>query len=255
MLPPATSYLSPRERLLSQMLEDLALANRALSNEGVIDAFGHVSCRHPSDPSRFLLSSALPPIAVQGPDINEYDLDGNPLTGKDRPHYGEIVIHSEIYRARPDVNAICHHHAPAIMPFCVTDMVLRPVCQTGALIGAHVPVWDSQTDFGDTNLLLTSAEHGQSLARSLGDAWIVLMRRHGATVVGRSLKEMAFRAMASTANARLQTEAARFGAVDALTEGEIALIVDPKPSPTERNWRYAMTRLALAEGRKPDSGM
>lgn len=230
---------------------ELALANRALSNEGVIDAFGHVSCRHPENPDRFLLASALPPIAVRPEDINEYDADGTPLTGVDRPHYGEIVIHSEIYRARPDVTAICHHHAEAIMPYCMTDTVLRPVCQTGALMGNRVAVWDSQDDFGDTNLLLTTADHGRSLAQALGPDWLVLMRRHGATVVGRSLHEMTFRAMATVANARLQTAAAGLGPVETLTDGEIALISDPRPSPVARNWAYAMTRLALAEGRTP----
>jgi ribulose-5-phosphate 4-epimerase/fuculose-1-phosphate aldolase len=231
---------------------ELAVANRILSNEGVMDAFGHASLRLPDRPERFLLSVALPPIVVHEADIVEYGVDGGaPRT--DRPLYSESVIHAEIYRARPDVHAICHHHAPAVMPFCISGAPLRAVTQPGASIGHRVPFWDSQDDFGDTNLLLTTSEHGRSLARALGGDWVVLMRRHGATVVGRSLKEMVFRTMASTANAEAQLQAMRLGSAEGLTPGEIDLAGDLRASPIERNWTYAAARLARAEGRDPIS--
>jgi ribulose-5-phosphate 4-epimerase/fuculose-1-phosphate aldolase len=226
---------------------ELAIANRLLSHEGLMDAFGHVSCRHPGDSKRFLLSVGLPPIAVSESDIIEYGLDGKPLSATDRPLYSEAVIHSEIYKARPDVNAICHHHAPAIMPFCVSGRPLRPVSQTGATIGGLAPFWDSQDEFGDTNLLLTLPEHGRSLAAALGQNWIVLMKRHGATVVGRTLKEMVFRTMHTAANATVQLQAALLGHVEELTAGEIALAGDIKTRAIERNWLYATARLARSE--------
>lgn len=226
---------------------NLALANRLLTNEGVLDAFGHASCRHPTNPERFLISAALPPISVQESDIIEYHLDGTPATQTDRHLYSEVVIHSEIYVARPDVAAVCHHHAQAILPFCVSGVPLQPISQLGAAIGAEVPFWDSQDEFADTNLLLTRSEHGRSLARALGDNWIVLMRRHGATVVGRSLKEMVFRAVHSVANATAQLQAAMLGHVNVLTPGERALAGEVRASPVDRTWDFAVERLARVE--------
>ena len=95
------------------LISELALANRLLVNEDVLDTFGHVSCRHPDRPDRYFLAAALAPVTVGPADILEFDLDGALLTPSDRPLYSERVIHSEIYRARPDVAAIVHHHAPA----------------------------------------------------------------------------------------------------------------------------------------------
>ncbi|MCR8549230.1 class II aldolase/adducin family protein [Salipiger sp. P9] len=230
------------------LISELALANRLLVNEDVLDTFGHVSCRHPDRPDRYFLAAALAPVTVGPADILEFDLDGALLTPSDRPLYSERVIHSEIYRARPDVAAIVHHHAPAVLPFCVSGQRLVPVTQTGAAMGPNVPFWDSADDFGDTNLLLTRPEEGQSLARALGPDWVVLMKRHGATVVGRSLREMVFRAIHSTSNARTQMQAMLMGGVDALTPGEIALAGgDLKPSPVNRTWNHALRRLHLLE--------
>ncbi len=196
---------------LSDIRRDLALANRLLSNEGVLDAFGHVSARHPENPERFLISVSLAPILVSEDDIVECTLDGRPVEPTERRLYSEGVIHSEIYRARPDVQAVCHHHAPKIMPFCISGEPLVPVSQLGAVIGSEAPFWDSQDEFGDTNLLLTRPEEGASLARALGPHWIVLMRRHGATVVARSVRELFFRAVHSGRECRLPDggEAAR----------------------------------------------
>ncbi|WP_205520757.1 class II aldolase/adducin family protein [Propylenella binzhouense] len=234
---------------LAGLKEELAVANRLLVNEDVLDAFGHVSVRHPADPGRFFLSCALPPIVVQAGDILEFDLDGSLVGASDRPLYSEVVIHSEIYRARPDVSAICHHHAPAILPFCVAGTPLVPVSQLGAVIGEEAPFWDSQHEFGDTNLLLTRPEEGASLARALGPHWLVLMRRHGATVVGRSLREMVFRAVHSAANAAVQSQAMQLGRLDALTAGERALAGVIRASPVERSWLHWKARLDAAERR------
>src|SRR5207237_1463303 len=134
--------------------------------------------------------------------------------------YSERVIHGEIYKARPDVMAVCHHHAPAIMPYCITGAPLVPVFHVGATIGATVPYWDSQDEFGDTNLLVVKPEEGASLARALGSHSIVLMRRHGATVVGGSLHELVFRTIYSAKNAEHQLAAHMLGHVSPLTDGE-----------------------------------
>lgn len=233
---------------LDALKRDLALANRLLTHEGVLDAFGHVSVRHPENPARFLISVSKAPLNVREADIIVCGLDARPVSPESRRLYSEGVIHGEIYRARPDVQAICHHHAPAIMPFAISGEPLRPVSQLGAVIGSEAPFWDSQDEFGDTNLLLTRPEEGASLARALGPHWVVLMRRHGATVVGRSLKEMFFRAVHSAGNASLQQAAKALGRVDALTPGEIALASQLRPDPMERQWAYSLARRIDAVG-------
>ena len=173
---------------LAEARELVARANRMIANEGVLDAFGHVSMRHPSDPNRYLLSRSRAPELVQPEDIHEFTLDSQIVKPIKERLYGERVIHGEIYKARPEVNAVCHHHAPSILPFCISSMKLEPVYHLGATIGAEAPFWDARDDFGNTSLIVVKPEEGASLARALGKNWIVLMRRHGATVAGRSWK-------------------------------------------------------------------
>ena len=189
---------------LSAAYQDLADANRILANEGVMDAFGHVSMRHPDDPQKFLLSRSLPPSLVKPEDILCFDLDSRPSEPTELPLYAERVIHSEIYKARPDVTAVCHYHAPAVLAFCLSGRKLVPVSQMGAVLGKDVPLWDSQEDFGDTDLLVVRPEEGWSLAHRLGPHWTVLMSRHGATTVGTTLREMVFRAINTVGNAQSQ---------------------------------------------------
>lgn len=220
----------------SDIRTQLALANRILANAQVLDAFGHVSVRHPDHSDRFLLSRSKAPQLVSEADILDYDMDGKPLEGAGAPQYSERFIHSEIYRARPDVQAICHHHSPAVMPFCVAGVAIVPVYQHGSLIGSYVPMWDSRDDFGDTNLLVTNAEQGASLAFTLGSASMVLMRHHGATVVGARLKELVFRAVSACKNAEYQYRAMAIGTVTGLTEGEVALASNVPPTAIDRAW-------------------
>ena len=228
----------------------LARANRLIANEGVLDAFGHVSMRHPTDPSRYLLSRSRGPELVQPEDILEYDLESQPLKPPTLRMYSERVIHGEIYKARPDVHAVCHHHAASILPFCISGAALKPVYHLGATMGEAVPFWDSRDEFGDTNLLVAKPEEGASLARALGAHWTVLMRRHGATVAGRSLEELAFRTIYAARNAALQIEAHMLGHVGALNAQETRLAGGHNlgAGPVMRAWEYWSVRLDKAEG-------
>ncbi len=176
----------------ADLRHELAVANRILAHEGVIDAFGHVSIRHPDDPGRYFLSRSRSPELVEPGDILEFDLDSRPIDPPIVQLYAERVIHGEIFKARPDVVAVCHHHAPAVMPFCISGDPIVPVFHLGAAMGALAPFWDSRDEFGDTNLLVVKPAEGASLARALGKHSMVLMRRHGATVVGLSLRELVF---------------------------------------------------------------
>src|SRR5262249_33560003 len=142
------------------------------------------------------------------------------VTPSDILPYGECVIHGEIYKARPDVTAVCHHHSAAILPFCITGKPLLPMNGLGSVMGATVPFWDSRDEFGDTPMVVATQAEGVSLARALGPDAMVLMRRHGATVVSASLQEVVFRSIHTHRNAELQQRAAAIGEISPLSKGE-----------------------------------
>ncbi len=235
---------------LATAREEVAIANRILANEGLLDAFGHVSMRHPSNAERFLISRHRAPELVDAGDIVELNLDGEPAVPTNFRLYGERIIHAAIYRARPDVNGICHHHAPSVLPYAIARAELKPVYHLGALMGPKVPYWDSHDEFGDTALVVVTPEEGASLAKALGPYWMILMGRHGATVAGASLREMVFRTIFSARNAELQTQARLVGGVNALSEAEAAkaMAYNLRPAPMERAWDYWVMRLAKKEG-------
>jgi ribulose-5-phosphate 4-epimerase/fuculose-1-phosphate aldolase len=238
---------------LADIRHELAIANRMVAHEGVLDAFGHISVRHPENPNRYFLSRSRSPELVEPADLYEFDLDSEPVTPPPLPMYSERVIHGEIFKARPDVNAVCHHHSPDILPYCITGEPLAVVYHLGAVIGAHVPFWDSQDEFGDTNLLVRKPEEGASLARALGDHNMVLMRRHGATVVGGNLRQVVFRTIYSCRNAEYQSAAKLIGKIDTLTPGEIEMAgqLHAQPNTIARAWEYWATRLEKAGAMPP----
>ena len=208
---------------LDDVIEELALANRILAHEGVLDAFGHVSVRHPTDPGRYLLSRSRSPLLIEPDDILEYTLDSAPVRPPKVQLYAERVIHGCIFAARSDVMAVVHHHAPAIMPFAIAGKPVVPVFHLGGTMGLEAPFWDQHDEFGDTNLLVVKPEEGQSLARALGKHSAVMMNRHGATVVGGSLKEMVSRAIFMCQNADYQLRAMALGKPQPLYPGEVKL--------------------------------
>ncbi len=217
---------------------ELALAGRVLAAEGVIDSFGHVTARHPAHPDRFLMSRVRAAELVEHADILEFHLDGAPAQPTAARVFAERVIHAAIFRMRPDVQAVCHHHAPAVMPFCISGVPLVPVFHLGATMGATVPLWDSQDGLGDTDLLVSTEAQGLSLARALGPHWTVLMRGHGATVAGRTLQELVLRCIYGVRNAEAQCCAQQLGAVKPLTPGEAeaAAAFNLRPFATDRAW-------------------
>ncbi len=226
------------------LFTDLVLASHILANEGVLDGFGHVSARHPVRADRFYLSRARAPELVEKADILEFDLDSAPIAPTEHRIFAERVIHGCIYRERPDVMAVCHHHAPPMLPFGITDVPLEPVFHLGATMGEAVPVWDSQDEFGDTNLLVATDAQGRSLARVLGGNWTVLMRRHGATVAGRSVREAVFRSIYGARNAEIQSRAMLMGSVTPLTlaERRAAGEFNLSPIALDRAWEQWVRR-------------
>lgn len=194
------------------LIEDLVAANRILADQGVLDGYGHVSVRHDRDPSRYLLSRSRAPELVTADDLMEYDLDSDPVDQGGRSMYLERFIHGEIYRARPDVGAVVHHHSPAVIPFGVSTIPLRAIYHMAAFLGDGVPVFDIRAAApGMTDMLVSTPALGRALAQALGTGGAVLMRGHGAVVVGATLIDAVARCVYMQVNARLQADAIALG--------------------------------------------
>jgi ribulose-5-phosphate 4-epimerase/fuculose-1-phosphate aldolase len=195
-----------------QLLEDLVAANRILVDQGVLDGYGHVRARHDREPGRFLMSRSIAPELVTAADVLEYDQDSEPVAAGGRASYLERFIHGEIYRIRPDVRAIVHSHSPSVIPFGVTGAPLRPLYHMSAFLAGRVPVWDIRAAAGGpTDMLVRTPALGRALAQTLGTRPVVLMRGHGAVVVGASLPQVVFRSVYTEVNARLQAQALGLG--------------------------------------------
>jgi ribulose-5-phosphate 4-epimerase/fuculose-1-phosphate aldolase len=235
---------------VADTLRDLVIANRILAHEEVVDAYGHISVRHPDRPDRFFLSGSRSPELVTLDDIIEYDLDCNPIDQRGRAQYTERPIHGGIYKSRPDVQSVIHNHAYEIIPFTVAKGVkLRPILHTSAGLGATIPVWDIRDKFGDTNLLVTTAAQGKDLADALAKNRIVLMRGHGSAVSGISIQDAVHTAVYLKVNAKLQAEAMRMGGeIIYLTEGEIAEMNKLAQTGHSRAWEYWVRRAGAKPG-------
>jgi ribulose-5-phosphate 4-epimerase/fuculose-1-phosphate aldolase len=211
---------------LDFILEELVTANRILANEGIVDSFGHVSARHPDNPQHYLLSRARAPERIERGDIIEYTLDGAAIDKNAPAPYMERFIHGAIYEARPDVQAVVHNHSPSVIPFGVTGRKLKPFLHLCAHIGQEVPTWDSRDAFGDTTLLVGDMAMGRDLAKLLGARPTTLMRGHGATVVGRTVRHAVFVSFYLEVAAKLQMQAMALGDIKFLSPGEIDKIVE-----------------------------
>jgi ribulose-5-phosphate 4-epimerase/fuculose-1-phosphate aldolase len=189
------------------IVQELVLANRILSEEGVVDAYGHVSVRDDRNPNHYFLARHVAAGLVTAADIIEYDLDTNPIGGSRSDGYSERFIHGEIYKARPDVIAIVHFHAPEVIPFGVSNVPLRPVFHMAAFLGEGVPVFEIRESGGVTDMLIRTPALGHALAQSLADKPAALMRGHGAVVTAGGLHAVVGRAYYMKMNARVQQDA------------------------------------------------
>ena len=234
-------------------VNDLLAANRILSHEGVIDALGHVSCRHPERPAHFLMSRARAPALVIADDLLEFDGEGTPVDPQDRRPYVERFIHAAVYAARADISAVVHDHSAEIIPFGVSAVPLRPVSHVGGLIGAEVPVWDIAERFGnETNLMVVNLDMGRDLAARMGNGLVVLMRGHGAVAAGVSIRQAVIVAITLNQQARLLRDAiALGGGVRVLSDGEItatSAIFHPSTpgDAVGRTWEWFCLRAGVA---------
>jgi len=220
------------------LLEELVTGNHILSHQKVVDAFGHISVRHDKDPGKFLMARHLAPGLVLPKDIVTFDLDSNPVANPAKRYYSERFIHGEIYKLRPEVTSVIHCHALALIPFGVTGTPLKPIYHMSGYLGAGVPVFDIRQSSGMTDMLIRTAERGRALAASLGDKPMVLMRGHGATMVGHSIKQVVYRAIYAATNAALQMDALRLGSPTYLEGDEARLAGEMNDRSLDRAWGY-----------------
>jgi ribulose-5-phosphate 4-epimerase/fuculose-1-phosphate aldolase len=218
------------------VMENLVAASRILADQGVVDAFGHVSIRHPGNPNRYLMSRAIAPALVTADDIMEFDLDSNPVDQRGRGMFIERFIHGEIYKMRLDVNAVVHSHSPAVIPFGVTQIPMRPVMHTGSFLYVGVPVWEIREAGGATDMLVRTGALGKSLAETLGDKPVALMRGHGDVVVGPTVQRAVIRAFYTEVNARLQTIALGLGSPVEYISEEEGVLRDKAGGDESRAW-------------------
>jgi ribulose-5-phosphate 4-epimerase/fuculose-1-phosphate aldolase len=235
--------------------EDIVIGSRILADFGVLDGFGHVSARDPNNPNHFLMSRSLAPALVTADDLMEFDLDGNAVDARGRSLFLERFIHSEIYKARPDVMAVVHTHSPGVIPFGVSQVALRAMFHNAAFLAVGTPVWDIRKDFGETDMLVRDPARGKSLAQTLGDKPVVLMRGHGDVTVGPSVKMAVFRAYYTDVNARLQSQALALGGeINYLTPGEGAKADAINAVVIDRIWNLWKMRVAPTLGTSPAPG-
>jgi HCOMODA/2-hydroxy-3-carboxy-muconic semialdehyde decarboxylase len=227
--------------------EELVVANRIVAAEGVVDAFGHVSIRHPEDPRRYIMSRSRSPALVTDDDLMEFALDGTPIDQRDRVMYAERHIHGAIYETRPDVIAVIHNHSPAVIPFGVTGLKLRPLLHVAGAMGGEVRTWDIADTFGDaTNLLVTDMTQGRDLARAHGPNAVTLMRGHGCVVSGSTLKNAVLIAIYTQVNATIQMAAMQMGTPKFLSPQEVERCSETMQSPLaiDRAWDFLAARAA-----------
>jgi 3-hydroxy-2-methylpyridine-4,5-dicarboxylate 4-decarboxylase len=230
----------------SQAIEQLVMANRIIANEGIVDALGHISLRNPENPNTFFIArGGLAPIEVTKDDIVEVDLEGKAITKSTQKLYGEIVIHSAILKARPDMTTVFHGHQPAIIPFTVVDIPMRPLLNTAGFIYQGVPIFDDYTP--GSGFLIKTKEDGELIVKHLGERRVLLLRSHGSIIVAETIPKVVACAIFLNINATIQWQALLLGKEpkylspeEAKTGAEVALLKD---STMSRFWGYWTKKL------------
>ena len=207
-------------------IDDLIVSSHILAHEGILDSFGHVSARSAKNPDHFFMPRAMPPALITRADIAEVALDCKPVAADAPRLNGERYIHCEVYKARDDVQSVIHTHDLAVIPFGVAGVPLRPVIAQAGFLPPETPLFeirDANSSAARRGMLVLDAHLGAALAQRLGANPVVLMRGHGETVVGRSVREATVRAIYTHIDAQAQSAALALGPhVTALDSAELA---------------------------------
>ena len=191
-------------------IQDIITASHILTNEGILDSFGHISARSVKNPDHFFMPRAMPPALVSRADIVEVGLDCKPVTPDAPRMNGERFIHCEIYKARSDVQSVIHTHDLAVIPFGLAGISLKPVVAQAGFLPPETPLFevrDASKNQDKRGMLVINASLGDALAAKLGANPVVLMRGHGETVVGRSVREATVRTLYTHIDAQAQSAA------------------------------------------------
>lgn len=217
---------------------ELCHASRILSATGVLDAFGHVSCRNPENRDHFLMSRRMAPGLVTVADIFEHDAEANGVAEPNKSLFLERFIHSEIYRLRPDVFSVVHSHSPKVLPFTVVSQArLRPLSHVCGFVQGTGPAFDiADHDGHGTDLLIRTPELGKAFAEHMRGCCVGLMRSHGFTTIGVSVRQSVYRAIYTGVNGALQMDAMRLGEPRYMTAEEAAACEDTTNGQIDRVW-------------------
>jgi ribulose-5-phosphate 4-epimerase/fuculose-1-phosphate aldolase len=232
----AAPALAFAQNVPRELIDDLVAGNRILARQAILDGMGHISVRHPQRADHFLLARSIAPALATADDILEYDLNADALNASGRASYRERFIHSEIYRARPDVMSVVHCHTPSLLPFADSDVPMRAMYHMAAFVALGVPVFDIRREAGTTDLLVGDTRLGRALARTLADKHAVLMRHHGAVVVAGSIPNAVARAVYLDLNARIQVQTASLGGKATYIDPSEAQLRMADPNEYARAW-------------------
>ena len=196
------------------------LGNRICALDEVVDAFGHVTVRNPEKPDTFFISWATSPEFVTVDDLQLCDFEGNILNGDTRPAYGERILHARVYKARPDVNAVCHGHPASLMPFICSDIPYRPIGNGAALFADGVPLlveWDPESGRG-----ISTVAAADSLAEVLGHRRAALIDGHGIVAAEDCVQKLATVCSSLKSSAELLFKMLQIGATPKAVDPEAA---------------------------------
>jgi ribulose-5-phosphate 4-epimerase/fuculose-1-phosphate aldolase len=207
---------------LAAQKKDFVTALRIISREGLSDAFAHLSARVAGDKMLFMPRKS--PVLVRSKELFVVDFH------KQVP---QSAVHQAVYQARADAGAVIHFHSPHVILLTVVGETLRPMHNYGAIFYEGVPVFEGTGQ-------VETPERAAEIARLLGPSKAILLRGHGAVIVGKNIPEVCILALYLEESARLQTEAMKLGAPRFLSSEEAERVAKRtfKPASTERAWEH-----------------
>lgn len=220
---------------IDQIKQDIVTASHVLHQQGIAAAFGHVSARIPGT-DRFIFPPRMSPALVHFDNLLELDVEGNQLAGAGRPNT-EFWIHARIYRARPDVQSVCHVHPPSCVVLSSLGENIRPLHASGAVFKNDVQIFDPIT-------LIRTRELGDQVAATLGQHEAMLLRGHGVNVTGKDVRRVCVLTLWMEEAANYQLRAMSAGKPRYFTPDELA-VIHPQVSAEEvsnRAWEYFSSR-------------
>jgi len=230
-------------------IQDIITASHILTNEGILDSFGHISARSAKNPDHFFMPRAMPPALVSRADIVEVGLDCKPIAPNAPRLNGERYIHCEVYKARSDVQSVIHTHDLAVIPFGLAGISLKPVVAQAGFLPLETPLFevrDANKNKDKRGMLVINADLGDALAAKLGSNPVILMRGHGDTVVGRSVREATVRTIYTHIDAQAQSAALALSPnITAMDAAELAFNATENFD-ADRPWQNYLQRLQAA---------